>query len=390
MTETVTVTANTEEVVQRISRRFRRRSTPAGLRSCPNGAGGGLDTLALLAPGVIANNSGGTNTNGTGLSVNGNRGRSNNFQIDGSDNNDLSVSGPAMFVDNQDQVQEYQIITNNFSAQYGRNQGAVVNIVTKGGTNEYHGSAFWFHQDNKNLNSLNNIEKRSGQLEPNQSLYNVFGGTVGGPLPLPRFGEGGKSIVNGKDRFFFFVTYQGIRNPTAITLRSASLGILPSEFSRLLAAFPGNGAIKSLTTQGVFAVRPGAHPRTDVANPFSTITLGGQTYRWRSLSTPYPNHLARRTTAPASTSGLAEGQHHRPLSETSQNYLNNLAQTNGFFRRHYREQQERRRQLTHQLSNSLVSEFRATYQKIGVVRWRLMSAIRAASDVALSVTLRPT
>src|SRR6185503_13103400 len=111
-----------------------------------NSAGGGLDTLLLNVPGVAQNSGGGTNTNGTGLSVNGNRGRSNNFQIDGSDNNDLSVSGPAMFVDNQDQVQEYQIITNNFSAQYGRNQGAVVNIVTKGGTNEYHGSAFWFHQ----------------------------------------------------------------------------------------------------------------------------------------------------------------------------------------------------------------------------------------------------
>ena len=227
VTETVTVTANTEEVVQRDQSQISTTIDTRRIAELPsNGAGGGLDTLALLAPGVIANNSGGTNTNGTGLSVNGNRGRSNNFQIDGSDNNDLSVSGPAMFVDNQDQVQEYQIITNNFSAQYGRNQGAVVNIVTKGGTNEYHGSGFWFHQDNKNLNSLNNIEKRSGQLEPNQSLYNVFGGTVGGPLPLPRFGEGGKSIVSGKDRFFFFITYQGIRNPTTVTLRSGSLGIL--------------------------------------------------------------------------------------------------------------------------------------------------------------------
>src|SRR6185369_1893878 len=268
-TETVTVTSSGEDIISRDQSQVSTTIDSRRVQDLPsNGAGGGIDTLALLAPGVIANRAGGTNTNGTGLSVNGNRGRANNFQIDGADNNDLSVAGPALFVDFQDSIQEYQVITNNFSAQYGRKQGAVVNIITKGGTNDFHGSAFWFHQDNKNLNSLNNIEKRSGQLQPNPSLYNVFGGTVGGPLPLPRFGEGGKSILSGKDRFFFFITYQGIRNPLTTTLRSSSLAILPSEYARLLAAFPGKGAIASLTTQGIFAVRPGSHPRTDVANPF--------------------------------------------------------------------------------------------------------------------------
>ena len=148
MTETVTVTANTEEIVSETSLKSRPRLKLAAFQDLPsNGAGHGIDTLALLAPGVIANRAGGTNTNGTGLSVNGNRGRSNNFQIDGSDNNDLSVAGPALFVDFQDAVQEFQVITNNFSAQYGRNQGAIINIVTKGGTNTYHGTGFWFHQD---------------------------------------------------------------------------------------------------------------------------------------------------------------------------------------------------------------------------------------------------
>src|SRR5207237_5018295 len=129
-----------------------------------NAASFGLDTLALLVPGVAQNSGGGTNTNGAGLSVNGNRGRSNNFQIDGSDNNDLSVTGPALFVDFEDQVQEYQVITNNFSAQYGRNQGAIVNIVTKSRTNTYHGTLFDLHQDARNLNSLSNTQRRSGQL----------------------------------------------------------------------------------------------------------------------------------------------------------------------------------------------------------------------------------
>src|SRR5205085_7384703 len=133
------------------------------------------------------------------------------------DNNDLSVTGPALFVDFQDQVQEYQVITNNSSAQYGRNQGAIVNIVTKGGTNEFHGSAFDFHQDAQHLNSLSNTERRSGQTRPNRNLLNVFGGTIGGPVILPRFGEGGKSYINGKNRLFFFVGYQCDRNPNSQT-----------------------------------------------------------------------------------------------------------------------------------------------------------------------------
>ncbi len=367
--ETVTVTAANEEIVQRDQSQISSTFETRKIEELPsNGAGGGLDTLALLAPGVIANRSGGVNTNGTGLSVNGNRGRSNNFQIDGADNNDLSVSGPAMFVDNQDQVAEYQVITNNFSAQYGRNQGAVVNIVTKGGTNQFHGSAFEFHQDNAYLNSLDNIERRSGQLAPNASLYNVFGGTVGGPLYLPRFGEGGKSVISGKDRFFFFVTYQGIRNPSITTLRSGSLGILPSEFPRLLAAFPGNGAIQALTTQSVFAIRPGAHPRTDVANPFATITLGGQTFQ--AAQPEFTESVPFNETDYSARFDLRVTQKDnvnvRYLKQ-SQNFINNLVQTNGFSGDVIASSKNFGGNWTRQLTNSIVSEFRATYQKIGVV-----------------------
>jgi outer membrane receptor protein involved in Fe transport len=257
--ETVTVTAGTEEIVQRDQAQLSTTVNTRQVADLPsNGAGFGLDTLALLAPGVINQRSTGANTNGTGLSVNGNRGRSNNFQIDGADNNDLSVTGPALFVDFQDQVAEYQVITNNFSAQYGRNQGAVINIVTKGGTNTFHGSAFWYHQDNKNLNSLNNIEKRSGQLEPNASLYNVFGGTIGGPLFLPKFGEGGKSYINGKNKYFFFFGYQGIRNPSLTTNSTSSLAVVGSELARLQSTFPASNAIRVYANNSPFAVTLGA------------------------------------------------------------------------------------------------------------------------------------
>ena len=280
VTETVTVTAGSEEIVQReqsqISASFDSRKV-ADLPS--NGAGGGIDTLALLSPGVIANRVGGTNTNGAGLSVNGNRGRSNNFQIDGADNNDLSVGGPALFVDFQDSVQEYQIITSNFSAEYGRNQGAVINIVGKSGGNDFHGSAFLFHQDAAVLNSLNNTDRAAGVKRNEPSLYNVYGGTLGGRFPLPRFGEGGPSLYSGKDRFFFFGGFQGIRNPATFTSRSTSLGILNTEFARLQSTFPGNAVINTIATFSPWAI-PGAELNnsitgTPVASKFNLSAPAG-------------------------------------------------------------------------------------------------------------------
>ncbi|HEV8429859.1 MAG TPA: carboxypeptidase regulatory-like domain-containing protein [Pyrinomonadaceae bacterium] len=264
-TETVTVTSSGEDIISRDQSQVSTTIDSRRVQDLPsNGAGNGLDTLALLAPGVIANRSGGTNTNGTGLSVNGNRGRSNNFQIDGADNNDLSVGGPALFVDFQDSVQEFQIITNNFSAEYGRNQGAVVNIVGKSGTNDFHGTAFWHHQDAAVLNSLDNISRRNGIERNDPSLYNVFGGTIGGQFPLPRFGEGGPSVYSGKDRFFFFFGYQGIRNPSTFTSRSTSLGILPGEFARLQSTFPGNAVINTIVGFSPWAI-PGAQLNNNVA-----------------------------------------------------------------------------------------------------------------------------
>ena len=238
ITETVTVTATGEELVQKeqaqISNTFESRKV-SELPS--NIAGGGIDTLALLAPGVVPG-FGNVNSNGTTLSVNGQRARANNFTIDGQDNNDLSIGGPSFFVDNQDVVGEFQIITNNFSAEYGRNQGAIINIVTKAGTNAFHGTGAWYHRDRRYLDALTNIERRGGRVDPPPFLYNVFSGTVGGPII--------------KDRAFFFGSYQ------MITARATSLGqsgnptIAAEELDRLKAAFPGNAAIATLADFSAF------------------------------------------------------------------------------------------------------------------------------------------
>jgi len=279
-TETVTVVSGSEEVINRDQSQISTTIEERKIHDLPsNGAGGGLDTLALLAPGVHINRTGGTNTNGAGLSINGNRGRSNNFQIDGADNNDLSVGGPALFVDFQDSVQEYQVITNNFSAQYGRNQGGIINIVGKSGSNEFHGTAFLHHQDAAVLNTLNNIDRAAGQERNTPSLYNVFGGTIGGYFPVPRFGEGGDSFYSGKDRFFFFGGYQGIRNPATSLGRSTNLGILNTEFGRLQSTFPGNAVINTIAQFSPWAI-PGAElntatPGTPVQSKFNLAAPTG-------------------------------------------------------------------------------------------------------------------
>jgi outer membrane receptor protein involved in Fe transport len=391
--ETVTVMANTEEIVQRDQAQISTTFESRRVEDLPsNGAGGGIDTLALLAPGVVANRSGGTNTNGSGLSVNGNRGRSNNFQIDGADNNDLSVSGPALFVDFQDSVQEFQIITNNFSAQYGRNQGAVVNIVTKGGTNTYHGTGFIFHQDNKNLNSLNNIEKRSGQTEPDPSLYNVFGGTFGGPLHLPRFGEGGPAILSGKDRLFFFGAYQGIRNPSLTTGSNASLAILASEFPRLQSTFPGNNVINSIVRFSPFAISRGNPTISTFAVGTATsqavAACGGQTFLvggaydvinlgtaanpqcfqaaqfQRTVPTPYVEdyYSIRFDAKPTDRNNIT----FRFLNQESASVGGTACCSTGFIGDLPASSRNIGGNWTRTISNTMVNEFRASYQKIAV------------------------
>ncbi len=267
LTETVTVAAGSEEVVNRetaqVSANFDTRKV-AELPS--NAAGAGIDTLALLAPGVLPG-FGNVNSNGTTLSVNGQRSRSNNFSIDGTDNNDLLIGGPSYFVSNQDLVQDFQVITNNFSAQYGRNQGAIVNIVTKGGGNEFHGSAFWHHVDRKLFGTLNNLERRGGDEEAPSLLYNVYGGTFGGPLK--------------KDKGFFFGSFQGIRTREIVVARSGNLAIVAEDLERFRAAFPNNPIAGAYANFSSFAITDfgNLRTRTDLTDPIENVVLGGRTFK---------------------------------------------------------------------------------------------------------------
>lgn len=131
------------------------------------------------------------------ISTNGSRQNTINYQLDGADFNDLytNVNAPFPF---PDALQEFSVQTTNYTAQFGENAGAQVNVVTKSGTNQLHGDGFEFAR-NAVFNARNFFAKNRDQLKRNQ-----FGGTVGGPVVIP-------GIYNGKDKTFFFFGYQGTR-----------------------------------------------------------------------------------------------------------------------------------------------------------------------------------
>ena len=175
--------------------------TPRGLPNSP-GPGG-------------SNNSIFQTENQPQISANGQRISANNFQIDGVSVNSLSHGGAAVVTPNQESVKEIQISSSTYSAEDGRNSGAQIKIVSQNGTNEFHGSAFLKYNSPK-LNAFNKYPNDfgRGRTERVERFFRQFGGSVGGPLYLPRFGEGGPAVYSGRNRAFFFFSYEGLRENT--------------------------------------------------------------------------------------------------------------------------------------------------------------------------------
>ncbi|MBC8029865.1 MAG: carboxypeptidase regulatory-like domain-containing protein [Pyrinomonadaceae bacterium] len=173
----------------------------------------------LFQPGVTPD----ANTGG-GVHVHGARDRAFNFTLDGIDINESSAGGSNFtpIRPNPDSITQFQVITGNFTADNGRSSGAQVTLVTKSGTNEFHGNLFEFYQTprfhaNEYQNTIN-TRLVNGERVPTdkpQFVQHIFGGSLGGPLYLPRFGEGGDSIYNGKNKTFFFTNLQLLRTTQA-------------------------------------------------------------------------------------------------------------------------------------------------------------------------------
>jgi len=204
----------------------------------------GLDMLALTVPGVVNNRDlGFANANGVGFAVNGIRGRNNDQQIDGQNNNDNSIAGPSLFLSDSEFVSEYQITTGNFGAEYGRNSGSVVNVVTKSGTNDYHGSLY-ATENNQRLDTLTNTQKAFEGLTSVPTFNDLFlGGTVGGAIIKDKlffFGGDDAEIINSSSVFG-----TGLLTPT------------PAGIATLAACFPGSAGVSALQTYGPYAVKGG-------------------------------------------------------------------------------------------------------------------------------------
>ena len=155
--------------------------------------------LALLSPGAQSTDLG-------GLTVNGQRERNNNFLIDGTDNNDAGVPGGfGVSTINPDSTQEFRVITNNFLPEFGRNTGAIVDIVTRSGTNQFHGDAYEFNRVNAMAaRDYFNPSPSAGQPADPQNPFvrNQFGAALGGPIE--------------KDKTFFFVNVEWDRFRTTL------------------------------------------------------------------------------------------------------------------------------------------------------------------------------
>src|SRR5215510_7600906 len=141
------------------------------------GAGNGYD-LGSLLPGVTTATTGAQFGNDSQFSVNGQRPRGNNYLIDGTENNDISVTGPASQINNPDAVAEVSVQTGLFSAEFGRAGGGVFNLVTKSGTNDFHGTARW-NLLSQAFNAITNSNRLSNPTATKPPVFtrNIWGGT---------------------------------------------------------------------------------------------------------------------------------------------------------------------------------------------------------------------
>ena len=169
--------------------------------------GRGPIALATYQPGVQL----GTSPNDSSFArINGNRQGSNNNTLDGIDVNDASNPrlGLTLNANNTDSIEEFRIITSGAKAEYGRNAGGTIELITRSGTNKFHGNLFEYHR-NTVLNANNFFNNSS--LQPDGSatprpkyIQNQFGGSFGGPVIIPK-------LYHGQDKLFFFFNYQGSR-----------------------------------------------------------------------------------------------------------------------------------------------------------------------------------
>ncbi len=251
-TASVTVSAGGAELVDTTSLNLAKDfSSRQVVELAQTGQGAGIYNLALISPNVV---SGGGVGVGTGGSVGGQRPRDNDFIVDGIDNNDKAVSGPQIYI-SPESVSEFNLLTNQASAEFARSIGGQFITVTKSGNNDFHGSVFEFFR-NKRLNALDNLQTLAGATREENPRYdqNRYGFNIGGPLYLPRFGEGGPLTYpwSGKNRLFFFFQFE----QTGLG-QAASPGNVSAPTAEGLAILQGLSGVSPTNLAAVPAIRSG-------------------------------------------------------------------------------------------------------------------------------------
>lgn len=232
--------------------------------------------LSLLTAGVTnpdpnSFNSGQRATGGGRPYVNGNREEANNFLLDGVDNN-FTSDDLVSYQPNPDAIEEFKLITNNASAEFGNFQGGIINVIIKSGTNHLHGDVFeYFRNDKLNANNWGN--NWSGVARP-ALRWNQFGGTLGGRII--------------KDKLFFFLDEQSLRKDTPPSVASATL--MPTawrtgDFSALLDATQTGGKVIQLynpnaldPTTGLRAPFPNNVIPASMLNPAASKLMSSSFY----------------------------------------------------------------------------------------------------------------
>jgi len=205
------------------------RGSNGGANDLPNSTGPGGSNASIFQT-----------ENSVQVVANGQRQDTNNFSIDGVSVNSLQFGGAAVITPNQESVQEITVLSNSYSAEDGRTSGAQVKVVTKGGTNQLHGSGFFKYQD------------------PNWNAFNKYGGPTTGTTPVPpvrvnnNFRQFGASLGGPifKDKLFFFFSYEGLRS-TGHDVSSPTWVETPQFRQLVVSDRPGSIAAAILSSPGI-------------------------------------------------------------------------------------------------------------------------------------------
>ena len=226
--------------------------------------------LLQLQPGVQSQTGAGLfygSDNAGSVSVNGGRGRSNNFMVNGGDANDQFANLPAV-QPSPDTIQEFRVLTNTFDAEFGRNSGSVVNVVTKSGTNNLHGDLYEFFR-NQVLNARGFFDTARPDFKQNQ-----FGGTLGAPIK--------------KDNTFFFTSYEGrrVRQGTSSDVVTVPTGAERNGDFSGDQRFSFTGALEDDNVANILNSRPGCAAALGGPVPLPSANGGSVPY-----SSIFPNSV---------------------------------------------------------------------------------------------------